>query len=98
MVKTLIHEMGHHLDPELELAPVEERETVAEAAAFIVAAQQGIATSSYSFPYIAAWAGTENGTALIRQVMERVQRIAHRLIEGITPATEGATRSGIAAG
>src|ERR671932_2430293 len=49
MVKTLAHELAHHLDPELELAPAAERETVAEATAFIVSAHQGIDTGSYSF-------------------------------------------------
>jgi hypothetical protein len=38
MLKTFIHELGHHLDPELELAPRGEAETVAEATAFVVAA------------------------------------------------------------
>ncbi len=60
MLKTLIHELAHHLDPELELAPAGERETVAEATAFIVAAHQGIDTGSYSFPYIATWAGQQD--------------------------------------
>ncbi len=83
MLKTLIHELGHHLDPELELAPVGKRETVAEATAFIVAAHQGIDTGSYSFPYIATWAGQQDGPTLIKQVLGRVQPIAHRLIASI---------------
>lgn len=82
MLKTLIHELGHHLDPELELAPVGERETVAEATAFVVA-HQGIDTGSYSFPYIATWAGQQDGPTLIKQVLGRVQPIAHRLIASI---------------
>ena len=94
MLKTLIHELGHHLDPELELAPVGERETVAEATAFIVAAHQGIDTGSYSFPYIATWAGQQDGPTLIKQVLGRVQPIAHRLIASILehdqPLTETA--------
>ena len=49
MFKTLIHELGHHLDPELRSAPQPERETVAEATAFVVAAHQGTDTGSYSF-------------------------------------------------
>ena len=57
MLKTLIHELGHHLDPELRTAPQPERETVAEATAFVVAASPRHRTGSYSFPYIATWAG-----------------------------------------
>src|SRR5918998_922153 len=56
MLKTLVHELAHHLDPELRTAPQAERETVAEATAFVVAAHQGIDTAPYTFPYIATWA------------------------------------------
>ena len=94
MLKTLIHELGHHLDPELELVPAGERETVAEATAFVVAAHEGIDTGSYSFPYIATWAGKHDGATLIKAVMVRVQAIAHQLIAGILeddePLTEAA--------
>ena len=41
-------------------------------------------TGSYSFPYIATWASRHDGPALLKQVMSRVQAIAHRLIAGIT--------------
>ena len=83
MVKTLAHELAHHLDPELQAAPRAACETVAEATAFVVAAHQNIDTSSYSFPYIATWASRHDGPALLKQVMSRVQAIAHRLIAGI---------------
>jgi hypothetical protein len=85
MVKTLCHELAHHLDPELQAAPRAECETVAEATAFVVAAHAGIDTRSYSFPYIATWASRHDGPALLKQVMSRVQAIAHRVIAGITP-------------
>ena len=41
-------------------------------------------TSSYSFPYIATWASRQDGPLLLKQVMGRVQTIAHRVIAGIT--------------
>lgn len=101
MVKTLIHEFGHHLDPELRTAPRAARETVAEATAFVVAAHQRIDTGSYSFPYIAMWAGTRDGPALLKQVLGCVRAIAHRLIAGIVdmedrlpPQTAGVLREG----
>ena len=84
MVKTLAHELAHHLDPELQTVSRAECETVAEATAFVVAAHQNIDTSSYSFPYIATWASRHDGPALLKQVMSRVQAIAHRVIAGIT--------------
>src|ERR671933_637216 len=56
MVKTLSHELAHHLDPELQAVSRAACETVAEATAFVVAAHHNIDTGSYSFPYIATWA------------------------------------------
>ena len=88
MVKTLIHELGHHLDPELRMAPPAERETVAEATAFVAAAPEGLDTSSYSFPYIAFWAGQQNGPALITSVISRVQVTARQIIAGIEDCEE----------
>src|SRR5919202_2828120 len=41
-------------------------------------------TGSYSFPYIATWASRHDGQALLKQVMSRVQVIAHRVIAGMT--------------
>ena len=90
MLKTLIHELGHHLDPKLRTAPQPERETVAEATAFVVAAHQGIDTGSYSFPYIAGWADRQDGATLIKAVMARVQQIAHRLIAGLDEGSDTA--------
>src|SRR5919199_787187 len=90
MVKTLCHELAHHLDPELQAAARAECETVAEATAFVVAAHAGIDTGSYSFPYIATWASRHDGPALLKQVMGRVQAMAHRLIAGITPEDQRA--------
>ena len=83
MLKTLIHELAHYCDPELLQASKSERETVAEATAFVVAAHQGLDTGTYSFPYIAGWAGQQDGPTLIKKVMGRVQAIAHQIIEGI---------------
>ncbi len=49
MVKTLCHELAHHLDPELQTVSRAECETVAEATAFVVAAHHHIDTGSYRF-------------------------------------------------
>src|SRR5918911_5134139 len=93
MVKTLAHELAHHLDPELQAVSRAECETVAEATAFVVAAHAGIDTGSYSFPYIATWAARHDGPALLKQVMGRMQAIAHRLIAGITPENQHASEA-----
>lgn len=83
MAKTLIHELAHHLDDVENETHAGERETVAEAVAFVVAAHFGLDTGSYSFPYVAWWAGKQDGTTPIKAVMGRVQTIAHRLIDAV---------------
>lgn len=89
MLKTLIHELGHHLDPELAQAERDEKETVAEATAFMVAAHFDIDTSGYSFPYIAHWAGKKDGTEILKRVMQRTQAIAKCLIDAAEQAMRG---------
>lgn len=83
MLKTLIHELGHYLDPQLSEADRSEQETVAEAVAFMVTAACGLDSGGYSFPYIATWAGREDGVAILTRVMERTQAIAARLLDVI---------------
>jgi antirestriction protein ArdC len=97
MLKTLIHELGHALDEQLPSAGAEERETVAEATAYMVAAACGIDTGTYSFPYIATWTAQEGGPQTIRRVMERTQRIAGRLIEAIEAHEQEAATLEVAA-
>lgn len=80
MVKTLAHELGHHFDQGRELSSREERETVAEAVAFVVNSFYGIDTTSYSFPYVAGWSVKKEGTEVIKAVMSRIQQTAHRIL------------------
>lgn len=75
MAKTLIHELAHHLDVTESETNAGERETVAEATAFVVAAHFGLNTGSYSFPYVAFWAGKHDGATAIKSVMTRVQHM-----------------------
>lgn len=89
MTRVLIHELAHHLDPLLKQTPRSERETVAEAAAFMVATHFDLDTSAASFPYIAEWAGAEDGTDMLKRVMQRTQKIAHTLIDAVHAAFTG---------
>jgi len=84
--RVLIHELGHALDPELEQSDAAERETVAEATAFLVAAHFDMDTGERSFPYIATWASHTDGQAIIKRTMQRTQAIAKQLINGIEAA------------
>jgi antirestriction protein ArdC len=94
MLKTLIHELAHHLDPELRQASRAECETVAEATAFVVAAHQGIDTGSYSFPYVAVWASRQDQPAMLKQVMGRVQGIAHQILDHLEGLAGDSTEGG----
>ncbi|HEY0739296.1 MAG TPA: ArdC-like ssDNA-binding domain-containing protein [Herpetosiphonaceae bacterium] len=89
MLDTLIHELGHYLDPTVLETTADVRETIAEATAFIVAAHFGIDTSAKSFPYIADWAGKQDGTAILKRVLDRIQKIAKRLIDAAEQGMRG---------
>jgi hypothetical protein len=83
MAKTLLHELSHyvhikHIGEESENQ--EERETVAEGSAYVVAQHFGLETGQYSFPYIAAWA--KQRERLTGQ-LGVIQRVASVLIDGM---------------
>ena len=91
--KTLCHELGHALLHRDSNQPRQEEEAEAEGTAFVVAAWAGLDTSSYSFAYVADWAGKEDGPALVRRVGSTVQRTAQRIIAALDPAAgAGPTR------
>lgn len=83
MVKTLAHELGHHVHLTRfgdESRVQEERETVAEAVAYVVCAAHGIDTGERSFSYIATWA--EDGPTL-KAAMGTIQKVAAIIIDGM---------------
>jgi hypothetical protein len=87
MVKTLIHEAAHVLLHELAPGrhlPRHVKEVEAESVAYVVASVHGIGTDSYSFPYVAAWAG-ERGAKAIAETQGRVAQAAKAII-AISPA------------
>jgi len=83
MVKTLAHELGHHVHLTRfgEESRVEaERETVAESVSYVVCGKYGIDTGERSFNYIATWA--QNGQTL-RNAMGTIQKVSAVIIDGI---------------
>ena len=86
MLKTLIHEIAHYLTEGKHTR--EAHETIAEGVAFQVCACLGIDISDRSFPYIAGWAASEGGTALIKQVLSHIQAITKQIVAAATPAEE----------
>ena len=83
MVKTLVHEAAHvalHEQPPGQLLARAVKEVEAESVAFVVAAAHGMPTDSYSFPYVAAWAG-DNPAAAIQATQRRVAAAARTIID-----------------
>jgi hypothetical protein len=88
-LKTLAHELGHAV-----LHPPEERdpdrgllELEAESVAFVVCAELGVASGTYSFGYVAGWAGGgEPALAALRRSGVRIQQAAATILGAPEPA------------
>ena len=84
--KTLIHEMAHSVlhnrDNGGVLLDAKTKEVQAESVAFSVCSHFGIDTSDYSFPYVTAWSGDKDLTAL-KASMETIKDTAASLISDI---------------
>jgi hypothetical protein len=80
--KTLAHEFAHvlmHRERLSECRGVVEVE--AESAAYLVCEACGVVTDSYSFPYVAVWAGGDSD--LVRSTAERVITTAREVLDGL---------------
>jgi len=83
MVKTLLHEAAHvllHDEPPGRFLPRAVKEVEAESVAFVVSAVHGMATDSYSFPYVATWAG-DDGAKVVQATQVRVAHAARTVID-----------------
>ncbi len=104
MVKTLLHEAGHvllHAEAPGRGLPRRVQEVEAESVAYVVAAAHGMETGSYSFPYVATWAGQDH-TDVVAATQRRVAGTARVLIAaspaphlegGRVPGAEAALRA-----
>jgi hypothetical protein len=86
-VKTLIHELGHALlHSEGPVASREVAETEVESVAFVVCDAIGLATGSYSFPYVARWAGGSDD--LIKETAGRVIECAKSILGSLVAVSD----------
>ncbi len=84
--KTLAHEIAHAFDPETG-AYAEcrgERETLAEAVAYVVCERYGLDASERSIPYIAGWSRDAH---TLKRALAKVQAVAHEIIRRLEPET-----------
>lgn len=86
-VRTLLHELGHAFDPECASATGarDEREMVAESAAFLVGTALGVDLSDASVFYVATWGGD---AARLEQLAARVLDVAGRLEAAMSMSAE----------
>lgn len=92
-VKTLAHELAHAVlhGPGCELSERGLKELEAESVAYIVCHELEIDSSSYSFGYVAGWAG--GGAEAIKAISacgQRIVKAARLIVDGRYAAEEGA--------
>jgi hypothetical protein len=84
MLHILIHELAHALTAAIRQAHDRiERETIAEGVAFVACSAIGLDAGGYAFPYIAGYAGQQDGAAIITRLMDTIQKTASVIIEVI---------------
>lgn len=83
MTKTLAHELSHHVHIQYfgtESDSRSERETVAEASAYVVSQYFGLDSGDYSFPYLAGWAANRDQ---LKSQLSLIQKVSSRIIDGL---------------
>jgi antirestriction protein ArdC len=87
-VKTLAHELAHimlHSPDQIDYHADRERaEAEAESTAYLVCSELGLASDSYSFPYVASWA--KGDTKLVTATADRVLASADEIIAALDQA------------
>ena len=81
-VKTLAHELAHAILHEGRDLPRERMELEAESVAYVVCADMEIDTASYSFGYVATWAGGgDEARRALAESAQRIQKAAHLILD-----------------
>jgi len=83
MSKTLAHELAHHVHLTRfgnESNRPAERETVAEACAYVVCQHFGVDSGERSFPYVALWARER---AVFQEALSSIQRVSATIIDAL---------------
>lgn len=89
-VKTLLHELAHAYDFELnpgEDIPRNRRELIAESVSFVVSMRLGLDTSSYSISYIKSWL---KDTDELKAIADTVQKVSCKIIKMLAESNDSA--------
>lgn len=79
-VKTLLHELGHHFDPEAFTGARADAELVAESVAWITGTELGLELDATVEHYLASWDATPEGLVFLgRRITRAVQSIESML-------------------
>jgi antirestriction protein ArdC len=93
-VKTLAHELGHAVLHEFEVDRAK-AELEAESIAYVVCRSLGIDSGTYSFGYVATWAGGGDAAiTAIRGSCDRIASTAHMILEAAASFSSGRIKGG----
>lgn len=84
-LKTLLHEEAHYYSEGVFRIPRKDAETIAESAAYVVAAHFGFDTGTRSFPYVALWAEDKK---VLQANLASIRKVATVMLEGLEKAQE----------
>jgi len=87
--KTLVHEIAHAIlhgseDHHARSA----MEVEAESTAFVVCQVLGLETGTYSFPYVASWAGDEKAETMVLKSGQRIVRATNTILDALIGASD----------
>ncbi|MCR5105945.1 MAG: ssDNA-binding domain-containing protein [Eubacterium sp.] len=89
-IKTLLHEVAHHYDFELnpnDDIPRNRREITAESVSYVVSLRLGLDTSAYSFSYIQSWLKDKDELKIIADTVQKISFIIINLLAESSDST-----------
>ncbi len=86
--KTLAHELAHYVGGHTNHTGRDDAEVIAESAAFVALNHFGLETATYSFGYVAGWAGNIERVRKNLAEMQWVANVLIKAVEGTNPSED----------